>query len=326
MLKDKIEWENKPYNNKALYVSVTQKCQLNCPFCFNKFVDGYNTDKELTADEIIKTIEEGNYSTIDFLGGEPLLKPQLMIDVMNHFKNKKEIIWCISSNLAFKKFTDLQLTALNMIQDLSVSKVSIGSSYNVDRFETQDYLDLWIKNMKYLARKGLNIGITVTITEKQAKEDPNKLIDIFYDTNAKSINLERCIFPKPESESEKKEMVKKYEIIDDYMYQCFKLLPIRYNYQFSRYYEGVLNRTPIFNNHCSEDISMLYPTGLVKGCALNSINGDVSLYASKLAENNCFICNYNDYCKGDCECTRWCCAFPKKTVSYVRELMWRDYK
>ena len=46
MLKDKIFREVTPSNNRTLYVSVTNKCQLHCPFCFNKFVEGFHNDKK----------------------------------------------------------------------------------------------------------------------------------------------------------------------------------------------------------------------------------------------------------------------------------------
>lgn len=329
MIKDKIFHEIEPANDRALYVSVTQRCQLNCPFCFNHFVEGFKNEKEVTVDEIVKTIKEGNYSNIDFLGGEPLLKPQIMIDVMEHFKDKRKLMmWGTSSNLAFKKLSDLQIKALQMMQDLSCARITLGSSYNIDRFESQNYYDLWIKNMQYLDSIGLNIGITLTVTEKQSKESVDTLLKVLDESKAKAVNIERCLYPKPKNDFEKKQLEEKYKSIDEYIMNCFKKIPIEKNYQFARYYNGIVNRTPIFNNHCSHSISMLYPepTGLVHGCVANGNDNSEEVYKNKIIDNDCLICDFYDYCRGDCECNRGCCAFPKKTVSYVRELIWRDYK
>ena len=143
MLKDKIFREVTPSNNKTLYVSVTNKCQLHCPFCFNKFVEGFQNDKkEITPRKVVKLIKENDYDTIDFLGGEPLLNPEFIIDIVNSFKNSDKS-FCISSNLAFKSLSTLQLEALWKIQKYSKSKVSVGTSYNVDRFESTNYLNLF---------------------------------------------------------------------------------------------------------------------------------------------------------------------------------------
>ena len=181
MLKDKIFREVTPSNNRTLYVSVTNKCQLHCPFCFNKFVEGFQNDKkEITPRKVVKLIKENDYASIDLLGGEPLLNPQFIIDIVKYFKNSNKT-FCISSNLAFKSLSTLQLEALWRIQKYSISKISIGSSYNLDRFESTNYFNLWKKNMIYLDELGINVGVTVTLTEKQCDVKIADYIEDNYD-------------------------------------------------------------------------------------------------------------------------------------------------
>ena len=328
MLKDKIFREVIPYNNKTLYVSVTNKCQLHCPFCFNKFVEGFQNDKEdLTPKKVIEIIEKNNYASIDLLGGEPLLNSKFIIELLNYFKNDKKI-WCISSNLAFKKMNDLQLEALKKIQDYSISKISVGSSYNLDRFESTDYLKLWKQNMIKLDEMGINVGVTVTLTEKQCNQSVDDLIDILESVKYKSVNLEICKYSKPNNNNELTNIIKANKKIDLYLKKCFEKIPIHKNYQFGRFYDSVLNRVPLADPHCSYHTDIIFPDGNLKhGCCSNGVQEDTNeLLKKKLFENNCLTCKYYDFCKGDCECSRWACVFPKKTINYIQELIWREFK
>lgn len=328
MLKDEIFREIIPKNNKTLYVSVTNKCQLKCPFCFNKFVDGFQYDNEtITPTNIIELIEKNNYETIDFLGGEPLLKPQFMIDILDHFKNDKKS-FCISSNLAFKSFNNSQIEALRKIQEYSIYKISVGSSYNVDRFESNNYFDLWKKNMIYLDSIGINVGVTVTLTEKQCTQNVDGLKETLESVRYKSINLECCKYSKPINENESENIKRISKDIDLYLKECFEKFPLDKNYQFRRYYDSAYNRVPLMDPHCSSHTDIIFPNGKINhGCCLNGVQeNDKQLLLKKIVDYNCLICEFYDYCQGDCECNRWVCSFPKETLKYVRELIWREYK
>lgn len=328
MLKDKIFREAIPYNNKTLYISVTNKCQLHCPFCFNKFVEGFQNDKEeLTPEKVIELVKENGYTTIDFLGGEPLLNPQFIIDIVDHFKYSDKA-FCISSNLAFKPLSDLQIEALRKIQKYSNSKVSVGTSYNIDRFEATDYLDLWKKNMLELDEFGINVGVTVTLTENQCEQSVDDLKLLLESVKYKSVNLERCNYSKPQDEVELEHIKQISHKIDLYLKECFKKFPLDKNYQFARYYDSAYNRVALMDPHCSYHTDIIFCDGNLKhGCCSNGVQeDDRDLLKQKIIKNNCLICEFYDFCKGDCECNRWTCTFPKETLQYIRELIWREYK
>lgn len=328
MLKDKIFREVTPSNNRTLYVSVTNKCQLHCPFCFNKFVEGFKNDKkELTPRKVIDLIKENDYASIDLLGGEPLLNPEFIIDIVNSFKNSDKS-FCISSNLAFKSLSTLQLEALWKIQKYSISKISIGSSYNLDRFESTNYFNLWKKNMIYLDELGINVGVTVTLTEKQCDQPVDDLISILESVKYKSVNLEICKYSKPQNEIELEHIKQVSHKVDLYLKECFEKIPIYKNYQFGRFYDSIINRVPLADPHCSYHTDIVFPDDTLKhGCCSNGVQEDDSeLLKKKIFENNCLVCDFYDFCKGDCECSRWTCVFPKKTLKYVQELIWREYK
>ena len=324
---------NKLKKNKILYIVLTNKCPLNCPFCFNKFVDNFSKcgDKPLSIDKIKYYIDEIQPDVVNFIGGEPLLYPQLIIDTLSLYDHKKKIMWCISTNLYYKKISDLQLQALNMIQEYSKEYVTIGTSFNADRFQGfkgkgKEYYDIFYDNMHYLYKQGIRMGITVTIDKPQLQMKVDELIIFLRSLLCQSVNLERCIYPNPKSKKEKEDLQEFYSKADEYMMECFKKIPIEMNYQYKRFYDAVLYEVPIFDNHCSETIWSLYDHGIYNGCPLNSGNNDYKLYMNKLMENNCFTCEYYPYCRGDCECNRGMCSFPKKTVDYMKQVIDKDQR
>ena len=90
------------YNNRQFVVEITTTalCNLNCTYCF----EGVKVDKQRLGDkiELVKQrIREvlasewfaTNYDilNISFWGGEPTLNGDLIVDVMNEFKNVDKI-------------------------------------------------------------------------------------------------------------------------------------------------------------------------------------------------------------------------------------------
>lgn len=317
--------ENKVIPKKILYINITNKCQLNCPFCFNKIVDNYQKfgNKPIDVDYAYEYIQKLNPDIVNFIGGEPLLYPQTIIDILEK-DNTAIRNYCISTNLAYKNITDKQLECLKSIQYRSIDSVSIGTSYNIDRFlNKESYLKTFIDNCNYLVSKGIRIGVTVTLTEMQYKnQSVEELINIVFDKcKASAINIERCIYDDDHYLS-----IEKNEKIDLYMRNLFMVIPIEKNYQWNRFYNAIKYRVPVFDTECSKSVYSLYDHGLYPGCPLNNgKNNDISSWLTKLEKYKCHLCDYYPYCRGDCECNRQVCAFPKHTVQYMKHILEEEY-
>jgi len=77
---------SKPLDNPSLYISVTNRCNLNCEYCYDKksqppFQEPVDMDVDLVA-KIFKTIKDPDYVFV--LGGEPLLNPSAIEAAINH--------------------------------------------------------------------------------------------------------------------------------------------------------------------------------------------------------------------------------------------------
>lgn len=316
--------EPKVDRKKILYLVVTNLCNLNCPFCFNKFVDEFNVkgNEKLTESLATKYINKIDPDIINFIGGEPLLFPDIIESILDKNKDKPRM-WCISTNLFYKDIST-RISALKYIQDVSTDTVSIGTSYNYDRFNNmKDYYDLWKNNIYQLQNNGIKVGVTVTLTKDHIKQiSPQDLLYLMKDElHVSSVNIERCIYGEDITDQSL------YDDMDSYMRDCFSIFPHEMNYQWNRFYNSVLFRVPVFDQKCSDIVSTLYPNGkLNRGCPLNTGKDTLINFVKKIVELNCKSCQYYPYCRADCECSRHVvCTFPKKTLQYIKDIIKEKY-
>ena len=318
-------------NMKGLYIVVGENCQLRCPFCFNRFDENFN-NKVLELQDIPKLIDmiyEFGPSSVTLIGGEPLLpryidKVTTLVQEYYYDKRYKPISWCISSNLYYKKLSPEQIYLLYLLQALSTDSIAIGSSYSVDRFSNnnKDYFNIWKNNMWRLDSLGIRVGVTLTLTTEQIKYSPTNTFNILKSVKAKSINVERELFPK---DTDEKKLIQHYKLSDLYMKQLFEIIPQNMNKQWDRFADAIKFKIPVFNNHCSQYISTIYPEEdgykMRKGCVINQVGVDPQLWVEKVFKYKCIECKYYQYCKGDCECNRFACAFPKQTIDYMKKVL-----
>nr|WP_314897147.1 radical SAM protein [uncultured Flavobacterium sp.] len=97
------------------YVAITKKCSLQCEHCYEW--DNLNKKETLSAEQlksIVAKIQERGVSQIHFSGGEPLLKVDLLIDILNSAKKETDF-WVLTSG--FKLTSDnakkLKVAGLN---------------------------------------------------------------------------------------------------------------------------------------------------------------------------------------------------------------------
>lgn len=82
IIENEKEYKEKEYkikdinvNINTVYFHVTQRCNLNCTYCYNK--KNLNLSKELDTKNIIKILnklKKINVEVVNFTGGEPLLR------------------------------------------------------------------------------------------------------------------------------------------------------------------------------------------------------------------------------------------------------------
>lgn len=111
---------------KSVYVEITSKCNIKCPYCYN---NSSGTGVFLKKDVIFSLIDqcfENNISEITISGGEPFLHP----DIFNiiQYANEKHILVRIITNLSLISLE----TALSVLKSKNYFQLTIDS---IDEFE-----------------------------------------------------------------------------------------------------------------------------------------------------------------------------------------------
>ena len=71
-----------------IIVSITDRCNLNCPYCFNK--DSRKQLNEMPYDELVEIYDRYQPDTIQFFGGEPTLRWDDIVKMMDYIFPKME--------------------------------------------------------------------------------------------------------------------------------------------------------------------------------------------------------------------------------------------
>lgn len=146
-------------------IDITNKCNLNCLYCYNK--TNSLSDKELSDDElkqvITKVINELNPLYVSFSGGEPLLRSELLIQLIQKLKEKNIGVHLNTNSLLMTK------DIAKKLGELKVDKINI----NIDSLTCQDKLrggkDLLKKTFnsleilkKYFPKERISIACVIT--------------------------------------------------------------------------------------------------------------------------------------------------------------------
>ena len=317
----------------TLYIIVTNECNMRCPFCYNFFNnDNFMKKSIIDIDKAVNIATKGYkiskdkyipFTDIVFHGGEPLLYPDIVLELYTKIKEKREDMrFSIQSNLNYESLSNLQVKVLCSIGNY-------GTSYSYDRYDgNEDCLRRMINNVRFLNSFGLDNGLVVTLTEKQIlMQNPAYLLKFIHEElrGIKSIMFERQIFPYETIQKDIKRYEEFYKKTDLYMYNLAKLYNTpENNYVESNILDQVTNslkrNATYYPINCSNFTVSIYPNDddtikLKYGCPSRE---EVNIPYNKEFTDKCYICDYFRYCKADCECFNNICAFPKKYFDYVK--------
>lgn len=181
--------------NYTLY--LTEKCNLNCKYCFEK----QKGEKELTFDDI-KTIMDrevkfGSKSCVlTFFGGEPLLKKDLIFDIVNYAnklekENKIKFKYSITTNgtLIDEKF--LKLAKENdFLIGYSLDGNKETQNKNRINYNGDGTYDIVFENAQKLL-KSVKKVVAMPVITKNNYMDMTKNVEHLFEIGFKAIN---CAF------------------------------------------------------------------------------------------------------------------------------------
>lgn len=151
-------------------VSVTQKCNLNCSFCYNTEYVRYNNPSEMNTEQvkqIIDKLSDAGCLGIGFNGGEPTLRDDICELVS--YANSKDLIPLIATNatLIDKKYAEkLRSSGLCYAQ---VSLDGNPGTHDFLRGKKGTYKET-LKGLKNLVDSGVYVSVAMVVTKKNYYE------------------------------------------------------------------------------------------------------------------------------------------------------------
>ena len=292
----------KPIN---LYLNITRECNINCSYCYIKNSDYKNSKIDISA--FINSIEKIHPSNLFFTGGECLLYPKIINDIINYFKKYKNFYFytVICSNLMYKNFTNEQINAISKVKE-------IQTTISFEKFKnTKDYR-LFLNNILFLHNKfpDKKISLILTISDDFIKFiNPRHIMFI----NKFPIN-----FIKPESISYYKSDSVNWDLyyrnFDNYLGKIFENIDNDKNNLKNIWVRGINNNNIVECNICNNGYSFTF----IDGKILNSCNCLIKKENRlRKFKKYCINCNLFKYCKMGCERYGNYCAFPKNTFLKV---------
>jgi len=142
------------------YLTLTTKCNLMCKYCYGNSTVDFLSEKELlnydlnipseinyNVDHLKKLIKDDKDSCITFYGGEPLLRINLITDVMDKVKSKR---FMIQTNGFFLDKLNSEYT--NKFSTILVSLD--GTKEHTNKMRGEGVFEKIIENLKYIKTNG----------------------------------------------------------------------------------------------------------------------------------------------------------------------------
>ncbi|MEO2117440.1 MAG: radical SAM protein, partial [Methanocaldococcus sp.] len=154
---------------KYLILKITNKCNLNCIYCYANNKNNKDMDFKTAKNAIDYLLSLDNNLKIQFTGGEPLLNFNLIEKIVNYCKDNYS-----NSNIQYAIQTNATLMDKKIAESIKELNIKVGVS--IDGLEVNDILRPYkngkpstldtLKGMYVLKSHNIPFGITTVVTNK----------------------------------------------------------------------------------------------------------------------------------------------------------------
>lgn len=297
---------------------MTQKCNLNCIYCYNNWHNNKNI--ELNYYSIKKIINKLslyiNFSSITLMGGEPLLRKDIF-RIVNFLKKTKAIIGISTkAHLLDKKRIKKLINRGVSFFEISLDSIDEKIYY---KLTTAKRLNKVIESISYITKYDVECAVTIVITKINYKQVV-PIIDLCFDLGVNTIYLSKFI-PAGNGIINKEQLSISESEFEE-MLESVNERNIRYKMQIGLGYPikeckiNLKKYSSIRSSSCNYKNSKIVidPQGNLKGCELspNIIGNLLSEDGEKLLhtlekngcsanyDEECLTCKLFNECKGGC--------------------------
>ena len=175
-------------------IHLTDKCNLRCKYCYENKKES-DIPFEYIKDLIDYELEQKNkYSIINFYGGEPLLKKEMIVKTIDYINSKKSetvFYYCMTTNGTLIDDEFLKYMKDNNFISIGYSIDGIEKSHNLNRItaDGKGSFEKVLENAKKVLKEFKNVVAMVVVTKNNIEyldENVKFLINIGF----KFINLQ----------------------------------------------------------------------------------------------------------------------------------------
>ncbi|MFW9848013.1 MAG: TIGR04084 family radical SAM/SPASM domain-containing protein [Candidatus Thorarchaeota archaeon] len=145
------------------HIVLTRNCNLNCSYCHGGEDAGPVTELQYSLDDLVKFIEQDESPQLMFYGGEPLLRIELMSEMMDRFPNAR---FMLQTNALL-----LNRVSTEYIKRFHSILVSIdGREEITDGYRSSGVYNRVIDNVKWLEEIGYQGDIVARMAVSQESD------------------------------------------------------------------------------------------------------------------------------------------------------------
>lgn len=277
-----------------VYLMLTEQCPNRCEYCYIK---GRDNPKSMTLEQIDEIIEKEKPDRILFFGGEPLVRLDLIKEVVKKYYGKMKFQIVTSTSVNFKEF--LEFNKEYPLNEVQFSWDGFSDKNRVDVLGHSISRTVW-KNIIYAAKTGLVFDIKCVVG--------NENIDLLPTIHQTFVNLHKE-YPNVHGEfviAHRKVYTEKYlEKFKEYYKQTIDLD--------NPYYEHMNRISAILNNDtnyasCDAGKYICY-TPYGKRCFCTALSQEEEDYDQEVLQKPCLSedcknCKYACVCDGGCRYER----------------------
>lgn len=331
-----------------IILKITNNCNLSCKYC-------YITNKRIDCDvnKIVKAIDSialnhDKFLDICFHGGEPLLKFDLIKNIISVLETK-EYLWRLSLSIQ----TNGTIISEEIINYLKSKNIGIGISldglaedHNINRVFKNGIgtFDIIKNNLKFLIKKQVECGVLITLNNKNIK-NIKTLIEFLNEYNIKFASFNHIITNNNELKINNEELFLMYKDLINYL-KLINKYKEKSERLIIRNLQGMIFK--VKDKNYRRDMCLCYPCGIGKNVLTIDVDGQLYpcdwlvgnqeyeiksnnikelLFETNFIDCACSDCDVNNYCSRGCICKKILlgikeeelCSFYKKIYKYIEE-------
>ncbi|MEN2774629.1 radical SAM protein [Acetivibrio clariflavus] len=187
-----------------IQLSVSNKCNMNCAYCFEKKIDNskrnwsqkmeFDTARK-GIDKVLRVAKENgrDYISINFFGGEPLTNFEVIKKVLEHFGQGEEygvkIGYSIDTNgILITEEIARVFSKYNVLVNLSIDYISNASNYRADG-DTGALFEQFDRSLKILKSYNVLTYFLTVLSKDTFEKVSTSLLDYAIENNVKGNDI-----------------------------------------------------------------------------------------------------------------------------------------